>query len=158
MKAAVGGCVGCLAICALLFVVTIVIVAIGSTSRPSNSDEGHAITFSHPIHSKKHGWITAKSSVDLWAFPSALCNAIEAGANEIIAAQREGREPDTHVGQREGWASLDNGVRVLVLGHAHADCPGPGGAISLTRVRVSDRDSPVNGRVGYITEGLLSHQ
>jgi len=148
---------------ALGVIVFVIVAAIGTSSVSPTAHGGSAessdIQLSHSIKSKKHGWITTRNSVDFWRRPDDVCTAIEAGADEMIAAQREGRDPDVNVASRiVGYTSLENGVRVKILGHAKPTCSGTSGAIPMTQVRVDDADSTANRRTGYISEGLLSHQ
>jgi hypothetical protein len=144
---------------ALLFVV-VIIGAVTSQSRQETASS-RSFGFSGPIHTKKHGWITLSrsSKLDLWDSPNAFCDGLNAIADELVQARREGREPDFDYANRlPGHNIVESGMRVTVLGHAERTCDGLNSVSRFTRIEVTDRDSSSHGHRGYITEGLLSKQ
>jgi len=150
------GCtsLGCLG---LVVIFVIMIIAASTSSNASKHDDA----FDRPTPSTKHGWVTAAKfghDVDFWESPEAMCRGIRAIAENIYEAQYDRSKADPNVADSlPGRADLGTGVRVRVLGHDGTAC-GSNTRIPLTRIEVTDGDSPLNGRRGYITEGLLSQQ
>lgn len=152
------GCFLVFGVLGLLLVLAIIIAGVSSSSSHVSSS-GQA-DFTAPQKSTKHGWVTVSAMgnvLDFWHDPADECASIDVAANELVAAQQEGRDADTSVVNRvPGHRDLASGIRVQILGHAVEMCHGT--AMNLTRVKVIDADSSLNGQSGYLVEGRLSHQ
>jgi hypothetical protein len=151
---------GCLTGCFVLFAAVVILAIIGALSgRPTQQH--------HMASRPGHGWVVAPSKFkldendtarDFWDDLASSCAALHAAANEVYNATNEGRAVDTSVADNApGRHNIEPGTHVEVLGHVSGSCHGVA-STPYTKVRVIDGSSPLNGRAGYLVEGMLARQ
>ncbi len=110
------------------------------------------------VPAKPSGWY-ARYAADFWDSPGDQCAGFMQGVMDAMQTPDPDGTPfdaKADVAAMAGHHYLEKGVSVQLLGHATRPCFHD--SITLTRLRVVDTRSEINGKSGYVIQGTIARR